>query len=40
MQNVGGTPLIGRVTSQGRDVQFSDIFDQIEVFGQGSPNTR
>ena len=36
MQNVGGTALIGRVTSQGRDVQFSDIFDQNRSLRAGS----
>jgi D-3-phosphoglycerate dehydrogenase len=37
MDNVVCTPHIGYVTREEWDVQFSDIFDQINAFEAGSP---
>jgi D-3-phosphoglycerate dehydrogenase len=35
--NVLPTPHIGYVTEDEFDLQFSDIFDQINVYANGSP---
>jgi D-3-phosphoglycerate dehydrogenase len=37
MENVICTPHIGYVTSEEWDVQFSDIFDQINAYADGTP---
>ena len=37
MENVLCTPHIGYVTSEEWDVQFSDIFDQINAYADGTP---
>ena len=37
MENVVCTPHIGYVTSEEWDVQFSDIFDQINAYADGAP---
>jgi D-3-phosphoglycerate dehydrogenase / 2-oxoglutarate reductase len=38
MANVVCTPHLGYVTSEEWELQFGDIFDQINAFGAGSPN--
>jgi D-3-phosphoglycerate dehydrogenase len=38
MENVVCTPHIGYVTSEEWDVQFSDIFDQINAYADGTPS--
>ena len=35
--NVVATPHIGYVTVEEFDLQFSDVFDQINAFADGSP---
>jgi D-3-phosphoglycerate dehydrogenase len=37
MENVVGTPHIGYVTCEEWDVQFSDIFEQVNAYAAGSP---
>lgn len=37
MPNVICTPLIGYVTREEYELQFSDIFDQIVAYASGSP---
>ena len=37
MDNVVCTPHIGYVTREEWDVQFSDIFDQINAYADGTP---
>ena len=37
MDNVVGTPHVGYVTREEWELQFSDIFDQINAFAAGSP---
>ena len=37
MENVICTPHIGHVTREERDVQFTDIFDQINAYADGTP---
>jgi D-3-phosphoglycerate dehydrogenase / 2-oxoglutarate reductase len=37
MDNVVCTPHIGYVTREEWETQFSDIFDQVNAFAQGSP---
>ncbi len=37
MDNVIRNPHNGAVTSEEWDVQFSDIFDQINAFAEGTP---
>ena len=37
MENVICTPHIGYVTREEWDVQFSDIYDQINAYQEGAP---
>jgi D-3-phosphoglycerate dehydrogenase len=37
MDNVIATPHIGYVTTEEFDLQFSDIFDQINAYAAGRP---
>ncbi len=38
MDNVVCTPHVGYVTREEWELQFSDIFDQINAFAAGSPS--
>jgi D-3-phosphoglycerate dehydrogenase len=37
MENVVCTPHIGYVTREEYELQFSDVFDQIEAYAAGKP---